>query len=211
MIGAISLIRRRPDLDVAAFRRHWLDPHGVVTARLPRTRRYLQGHVVPSAATSPRAVENPIDGFAVLAFDTLEDRNAAYSSPEIRVCNTDSESFIGAVRRLVTEPVTVLEPPPGAAATKAYVLLLGEGGEDEAWSAAYADRVAGLAGVTGYIRQKIISQAGPPESRIVELAMPVRGMAEVWLEDAAALARNAAALADTDRTAVYVAEDRLFI
>ena len=35
MIAAISMMRRRADIDLAQFGRHWLDPHGVMTAELP--------------------------------------------------------------------------------------------------------------------------------------------------------------------------------
>lgn len=35
MIAAISLMRRRPDVSLEQFRRHWLHPHGTMTAELP--------------------------------------------------------------------------------------------------------------------------------------------------------------------------------
>ena len=35
MIAAISLMRRRDDVTLAAFRRHWLDVHGPLVCRFP--------------------------------------------------------------------------------------------------------------------------------------------------------------------------------
>ena len=50
MIAAISLMRRRDDVTLAAFRRHWLDVHGPLVCRFPALRQYVQHHVIASPA-----------------------------------------------------------------------------------------------------------------------------------------------------------------
>src|SRR5262245_36175975 len=97
LIAAISLMKRRPDVSVAQFRKHWLDPHGVMTAELPRLRYYVQSHCIESSFTNALARELDIGGFPELWFDSYEDRRIAYTSPRIAECNIDSEQFIGAV------------------------------------------------------------------------------------------------------------------
>ena len=50
MIAAISLMRRRDDVTLVAFRRHWLDVHGRLVCRFPALRHYVQDHVITSPA-----------------------------------------------------------------------------------------------------------------------------------------------------------------
>ena len=102
LIVSLSLMQRRKDISDDEFRAHWLDPHGVMTAELPNTRRYVQGHVIDSPATNDLARRLGLLGFAVLSYDSVEDRQAAYTSPRIRECDKDSEEFVGAVSRVVT-------------------------------------------------------------------------------------------------------------
>jgi uncharacterized protein (TIGR02118 family) len=209
MIVAVSLIRKREDLSVEAFRKHWLDPHGVITARLPGTRSYVQGHVVDHLAMNEAARAADIQGFAVLAFDSIEQRDLAYSSPVIRACNIDSEQFIGAVRRLVTEPIVRMSPPGGMGAAKVYLLRLDSGSAGSAVDALAG--VGGLEGLCGHVDHRILSQAPPPESRIPDLGISVANFSELWFEDEAALGRHAEALAGDGRTGVFVAEEHRLI
>tara|TARA_R110002020_G_scaffold458434_1_gene675824 strand:- start:14717 stop:15340 length:624 start_codon:yes stop_codon:yes gene_type:complete len=207
-------MRRRSDIDAAEFQHHWLDPHGVMTAELPKVKRYVQGHVIPSPATSSLAKELPLDGFAVLSFDSYEDRQEAYTSPRIRECDKDSEEFVGSVSRVVTRSQPVIEPTDEGAGSKAYVIRFGREGADEAWSKAFEQRALGLKGVCGFTRHSVLSQAGAPGSKVPELALPVSGVAEVWFETEEDLVNASGHLAGADggtEAAVYVARDHRFI
>ena len=104
MIAAISMMRRRADISVAQFRKHWLDPHGVLTAGLPGVRHYIQSHVVESPHNNALARELDLMGFPELWFNSYDDRNIAYTSPRMAECNINSEQFVGAVKRIVAEP-----------------------------------------------------------------------------------------------------------
>lgn len=219
MIAAISLMRRRPDLTVEQFRRHWLDPHGVLTAGLPGTRFYVQHHPVPSSATNALARRLGIDGVPQLWFDDYAARHVAYTSPRIAACNVDSELFVGEVTRLVTEPVVVTGPSPmepcgghRGSADKGVggpgkVLLVATGTPDAGWADAAQTRLARLPGVTGYVRHRLLEQAKAPASRIPELVLPVAGLAEVTFAAEAALLASLHLVAADDRTAVIRVED----
>jgi hypothetical protein len=63
MISAISLMRRRDDVTLAAFRRHWLDVHGPLVCGFPGLRSYVQYHVISSSAGNAIARDMRIDGF----------------------------------------------------------------------------------------------------------------------------------------------------
>ncbi len=211
MIAAISMMQRRPDISVAQFRRHWLDPHGVLTAGLPGVRHYIQSHVVESPHTNALARKFDLRGFPELWFDSYDQRKVAYTSPRIAECNVDSEQFVGAVKRIVAEPKVVMAAPKGS--VKVFILNIGEQ-VDTAWADAYQERAMRLSGVTGYVRQAILEQAKAPNSRIPELVLPIAGIAEVSFEDEHALARNVSALVTTgeaDHLALHVVEDYVLV
>jgi uncharacterized protein (TIGR02118 family) len=210
MIAAISMIRRRADIGLDQFRRHWLDPHGVMTAELPGVRHYVQSHCrLDAPGTNALARELAIDGFPELWFDSIEARGSAYTSPGIARCNIDSEHFIGAVSRLVTEPRVIVDRPVTDEAAK--IILVALGPPDPGWSDRLHARTMQMEGVVGYVRHALIEQAAAPASRIPELDVQVAGIAALTFERETSLLRHANALADPDedaaRTAIYRVHD----
>lgn len=206
-------MKRRTDLTNAQFRKHWIDPHGVMTAELPGVRHYVQHHCIEHSATNLLARELGLEGFPELWFDDYEQRKIAYTSKRIAECNVDSEQFVGSVTRLVTEPIDVIKPAAAARQAKAYVVAVGS--PDPAWAETAQQRITKLPGVVGYRRQRIIEQAAAPNSKIPELKLQVAGVADVTFENDGALMASASKLAgagnDAARTAVYVVEDLHFI
>lgn len=208
MIAAISLIKRRSGMSLAAFRKHWLDPHGVLTARLPGTSYYVQSHFVDGAATNDIAKHLALDGMPQLWFADYEARKRAYTSPEIAACNVDSEAFIGAVTRLVTTPCDVITAPD--ARPRAKAVLLARGHPDPAWSQRMRDRAVAAEGVIGYRSHDILEEAAAPNSGIPELPLPIAGIAEVTCETEPQLLKVLKLLnrsENTGRTAIYAVED----
>jgi uncharacterized protein (TIGR02118 family) len=211
VIAAISMMKRRPDISAAQFRKHWLDPHGVLTAGLPGVRHYIQSHVVESPHNNALARKFDLMGFPELWFDSYDQRKIAYASPRIAECNIDSEQFVGAVKRIVAEPKVVQAAPKGS--VKVFILNIGEQ-VDTAWADTYQDHALKLPGVAGYVRQTILEQAKAPNSKIPELVLPIAGIAEVSFEDEHALARNVSALVtadEADHLARYVVEDYVLV
>lgn len=208
MIAAISMMRRRADISLEQFRRHWLDPHGVMTAELPGVRYYIQSHCLDAPGTNALARDLTIDGFPELWFDSIEARRIAYTSPRIAECNVDSEQFVGAVSRLVTEPRVVVDRP---AETAAKVILIAIGAPDPGWLDRLHERVLPMVGLAGYVRHTLMEQAPAPASKIPELKVQVAGIAEVSFDSEAALLQHAGALAgpgpDAERTAIYRVRD----
>jgi uncharacterized protein (TIGR02118 family) len=208
MIAAISMMRRRADIGLAQFRRHWLDPHGVMTAELPGVRHYIQSHCLDAPGTNALARELAIDGFPELWFDSMEARRMAYTSPRMAECNIDSEHFVGAVSRLVTEPQRIVDRP---AVDAAKVVLVAIGSPDPGWSDRLHARVMPMEGLVGYVRHTLLEQAAAPASKILELKVQVAGIAEVTFESEAALRRHGSAVTGSDsdagRTAIYRVRD----
>jgi uncharacterized protein (TIGR02118 family) len=175
MTGAISLIRRRDDIDAARFGRHWLDIHGPLVCRLPGLRSYAQSHVV--AALTEVARDMAIDGFAELAFDSVAARAAAYGSAELAACDRDSPGFIGSVSRLVTDAEVVLPRPDAPGLTKLMVLF--PPGMDADRGA--LERPVRLQPLGGLIWHRVREQGRAPNSTVPELLCPVAALAELWV------------------------------
>jgi uncharacterized protein (TIGR02118 family) len=209
MIAAISMIRRRADISLAQFQKHWLDPHGVMTAELPGVRRYLQSHCLDAPGTNALARELAIDGFPELWFDSFEARQIAYTSPGIAKCNVDSEHFIGAVSRLVTEPQVIADRPVADDAAKVIVVAIDA--PDPGWSDRLRVRAMQMEGLVGYVRHMLLEQAAASASKIPELRVVVAGIAALTFRTEAALVRHengvAGSDADAGRTAIYRVRD----
>jgi uncharacterized protein (TIGR02118 family) len=171
MIGAISLMRRRDDIDPARFRRHWLDIHGPLVCRMPGLRSYAQSHVI--AALTPVAHGMAIDGFAELAFDSVAGRAAAYVSPELAACDRDSPGFIGCVSRLITAAEIVVPRPDTPDLAKLVVLFPPGTPADRA--ALERSRPSGLTW------HQVLDQGRAPNSVVPELHFPIAALAELWV------------------------------
>jgi uncharacterized protein (TIGR02118 family) len=177
MIAAISLMRQRDDVTLAQFRRHWLDVHGPLVCAFPRLRHYVQLHVIASPAMNLLARDMRIEGFPILWFDDDVDRLQAHESPEMAACNIDSRSFIGAVSRVICEPL-VVQAAPASARTKLMVLLPGPSADGIALKdcALWAEKLPRLSGLTLY---SVLQQGGAPNSIIAHLPVHAAGLAEL--------------------------------
>jgi uncharacterized protein (TIGR02118 family) len=207
MIVANSLIRRRNDIDLATFQQHWLDPHGPLTARLPRCRHYVQNHILDTAGTNALARSLRIDGIPQLAFASVEDRTAAYGSAELKACDKDSELFIGAVSRVVTavDDEAAFDQDDGS--VKQILLFVAPRAPSQPVDAILSE----LHGVRRIVRHQILQQAHAPGSRVPNLDVDVAGLVDVWLAGTDAVERNAALLDRDGGVASFAVKAHRFI
>jgi uncharacterized protein (TIGR02118 family) len=207
VIVANSLIRRRGDIDLATFQQHWLDPHGPLTAKLPRCRHYVQNHILDSTGTNALARKLRIDGIPQLAFTSVEDRTAAYGSAELKACDKDSELFIGAVSRVVTavDDEAAFDQDDGS--IKQILLFVAPRAPAQPAGAILRE----LHGVRRIVRHNILQQAHAPGSRVPNLDVNVAGLVDVWLADTDAVERNAALLDRAGSVASFEVKTYRFI
>ena len=177
MIAAISLMRRREDVTLGAFRRHWLDVHGPLVCAFPALRHYVQQHVIASPAMNTTARAMRIDGFPILWFDDDADRQRAHVSPEMAACNVDSRLFIGAVSRVICEP-HIVQRPDTAARMKLIALLPGQTRDDAALEH-YAGWARDRPRLSGLVLYRVLQQGPAPNSTIPHLPVSVAGIAEL--------------------------------
>jgi uncharacterized protein (TIGR02118 family) len=98
----VGFVRRKPDMTVEAFQRHWREVHGPLGAALPGLRRYVQSHVRLSAYHRGR--DPAWDGIAIIWFDDSTALRAATSTPEWDRAKADDGNFIapGPVAFIIT-------------------------------------------------------------------------------------------------------------
>jgi uncharacterized protein (TIGR02118 family) len=91
MIRLIILLGPKAGISERLFFEHWQKVHKPLVEQLPGLRRYRQSRAheagMPFAASSSTAV-------AELWFDSIEDLQAAWRSPQEQVAKADAETFI---------------------------------------------------------------------------------------------------------------------
>jgi uncharacterized protein (TIGR02118 family) len=191
MIAAISLMQRQNSKSLTQFRRHWLDIHGPLVCRFPGLRRYVQCHVVASAAMNETARSMQIDGFPILYFDSDQDRTRAHHSPEMAACNVDSRQFVGAVSRVITDVSGNLRSNEGR-----FSLI-------EIWA-------EDLSLVPRPVHYRVREQGAAPNSVIPHLPVTAGAVTQTWYDSLVDL-ECAADTLDDSRSARFVVEEHWLV
>jgi len=194
MIVRSGLIRKKPDWSVEDFRRHWLEKHGPLAARLPGLRRYEQNHVTDSVQrgiTFQRGPEH-LDGFSMLWFDSMESMRAAMATEAGKALIADERHFIGDLRIVAIDQVEVIAPARDRPLIKRMSLLrrIPEVALDtfvHEWRVEHARLVRRLNGVRGYRQNLVVGREAPKGTAVDYPAMPIDGIVELWFDDAESL------------------------
>jgi uncharacterized protein (TIGR02118 family) len=92
-ITRVFIARRRPDLSVEEFQRHWRGRHAEITLTFPDISRYVQNHAVQRDGRS--IVTYPgFDVFSELDFESADAMDASWSSPEYVKGLEDENNFM---------------------------------------------------------------------------------------------------------------------
>lgn len=97
MIYRCALINRRPGLDAAAYRKHWIEVHGALAARLPGLGTYRQTHIAERLFEVPDAPVQAIDGVSQLSFESVAHMERSDRSPEYAAVKLDIPKFQGGI------------------------------------------------------------------------------------------------------------------
>ena len=108
MINAVTLLRRKPNLSVDEFQRHWQTEHASIITRLPGVQRYVQSHPICDYYQD----RDPVyDGIAELwAEDSQAFRDIAASEVYAEV-QTDEKKFLdrAAIALVLTDEHVIKE------------------------------------------------------------------------------------------------------
>jgi uncharacterized protein (TIGR02118 family) len=71
------VVRKRPEVSTAEFRRMWKEVYGPMYRRLPQVKSYVQYHL---ADLRKDDAEDPIDGIVIMSFDSEKDMKEAWAT-----------------------------------------------------------------------------------------------------------------------------------
>jgi uncharacterized protein (TIGR02118 family) len=92
-IKALLLLRRRPDMTPAQFRRRWHEQHAPLAGQIPGLTRYVQSHAA-AETYAPEAMP-PFDGVGELWWPDLDACRHAWTTPEMQRVLADAREFVG--------------------------------------------------------------------------------------------------------------------
>ncbi len=222
MIVRMGLLTRRPEVSQAEFRRHWLEVHGPLAARLPGLRRYHQNHVVDSRQLAIDHARGSwaLDGISELWFDSEEDMNRAVSSEEYQEVARDHHLFVSqtALITAVQNVVVPVDPSAGPLVKRMSILTRKPGLTPEQfkeeWWGFHAEAVSKFPNLMGYTQNLVTwRSAGFGQPASYE-ALPIDGMVELWfrtVDDVEAAFRSPAANVSQAHALSFIAEITTFL
>jgi uncharacterized protein (TIGR02118 family) len=90
-VKLIALLKAKPGLSRAEFEKRWVEGHTPLTLKF----KNLKGYRVNVAIDEYQEIEGelPFDGTAELWWDSLEDMQADFDSPEAETAVADADTF----------------------------------------------------------------------------------------------------------------------
>jgi uncharacterized protein (TIGR02118 family) len=245
MIKLVYVVAKRSDLTDADFYDYWLRSHGPRVrghAAAIRAKRYIQSHLIETAGNeglrTPRGMLPPVAGITEVWWDSVEDFQAAYATPEGAAAgadlSADEDKFIEVAGSQVflTNENFIFDFTGGRkfgpeAMKCTYLLQKRDDMTVEAchatWLADHGPLVASFArtlNMARYIQSHTIApelNTGFVAAR--GLAEPLAGITEVWFRSEAELAAGGqrpgaaaagAALVEDERRFVQMEKSRCF-
>lgn len=78
MFTILVVVRKKENVSSEEFRRVWKEEYGPYYTKMPEVKSYKQYHLTDRRKDD---AEDPIDGVAVLSFDSEEEMKKAFSTP----------------------------------------------------------------------------------------------------------------------------------
>jgi uncharacterized protein (TIGR02118 family) len=105
-VKLIALLKAAPGMSREQFSRRWIEGHAPFALRFPN----LKGYRINVAVDEYQAMEGelPYDGTAELWWDSLEEMQEAFDSPEAKAAVADVNEFIAVQTLIVTRETVVL-------------------------------------------------------------------------------------------------------
>jgi len=106
LIKRMSLLKRRPDVDIEMFQREWRDVHAELARMMPGLEGYTQNLVIDrfiEPGKSATYQEVPIDGIVETWFRDIPSLEAAFASPAGQKTIAHAKTFIGEITTFIVE------------------------------------------------------------------------------------------------------------
>ncbi len=90
-VKLIALLKAKPGMTRAEFEKRWVEGHAPLTLRF----KNLAGYRINAAIDEYQEIEGelPYDGTAELWWDSLEEMQADFASPEAKTAVADADTF----------------------------------------------------------------------------------------------------------------------
>ncbi|MCP2138620.1 uncharacterized protein (TIGR02118 family) [Rhizobium sp. SLBN-94] len=101
-VKRMSLLSKRPDVDLEHFRSEWFGLHAVLLRRMPGILGYRQNFIVDAP---PYAERTPVHGIVELWFESTEAIDSAFRSDKGITTMTHAKEFIGEITTYMVDPI----------------------------------------------------------------------------------------------------------
>jgi uncharacterized protein (TIGR02118 family) len=91
MFTIVVVIRKKQNIPVSEFRRLWKDEYGPMYRQLPQVKSYTQYHLADKRRDQS---EDPIDGVAIMSFDSEKDMQEAWQTEIYKKAAKIRESIV---------------------------------------------------------------------------------------------------------------------
>lgn len=186
MVKAIYLIKRKPAMELEAFRDYWLTTHAQLALKVPGLRKYIQSHTLLSGY---RKGEPVFDGIAEVWYDDTDAMRKIAGTPEARAVNADGYNFmdVPASAMLLTREHVAKDGAISPAMAKFVAFAARKPGMDvETYQSYWQDHHGPLAAripvVHRYVQSHVLLSAYRSG-----LTPAYDGVAETWFDDTAAM------------------------
>lgn len=189
MIKRMTMLARRGDRSLEAFRQHWLGPHAKIAAAMPQLHGYVQSHIVRKIEVGGADPGFNVHGIPELWFADEAAKTAAFQSDAARMLPVDEKNFIEGITIFAVDEAMIVE---GAGKTKILLLARypGDGAGMRRWAERIAKDLEGVRRVVANIVLSVDSRPGvwsepSPPNLIVDLRFDAEPAAEAALQSPA--------------------------
>lgn len=111
-VKLVALVRADPKLTRGEFEKRWTEGHAELALRLPR----LRGYRINVAIEEFQEVEGelPFQGTAEMWWDSVEDMQADFATPEAEIAVADADEFTLERIHIITREHVLREGPEGS-------------------------------------------------------------------------------------------------
>ena len=203
----MALLKKKSDLDLEGFRRHWYGTHANLAAGLSGLQAYIQNRVVDHRQIGtdlPRGKEE-YDGFAQLWFEDIKAMRTAISGLS-QSLSADEVQFLDDLRIVILHQYETVAPVRNGHLVKQLSLLrrrANVSAEQFAaeWTAANATLVSALPGIRGFRQSLIVEREAPKNNPVGYDRLPLDAVSEIWFDTIDSLEAAFASVKDKLRSA----------
>ena len=156
MLKAITVLKRKPGMEVADFQRYWRTSHADIVLAMAGLRRYVQSHLILSGYSRGEPVH---DGMAEVWYDDSAALKANAQSPEYAAVEADEVNFMDSSANvlLLVEDHTIIDQPAPVDGVKCVEFLHRREGmspEDfqAHWGGSHGAIAARIPGIQRYVQ-----------------------------------------------------------